>query len=49
MDAPLVRIAVALFLALAVPASAGERLSGRAHVTDGDTIRHYGANSPRQI
>jgi endonuclease YncB( thermonuclease family) len=38
MDAPLVRIAIALLLALAAPASAGERLTGRARVTDGDTI-----------
>jgi endonuclease YncB( thermonuclease family) len=34
-----VRIAIALLLALTVPATAGERLVGRAHVTDGDTLR----------
>jgi endonuclease YncB( thermonuclease family) len=28
----------ALFLALSVPAVAGERLAGRAHVLEGDTI-----------
>jgi endonuclease YncB( thermonuclease family) len=33
----MIRIA-ALLLALAIPAEAGERLAGRAHVTDGDTI-----------
>ena len=31
-------LVVALFLALSLPAMAGERLAGRAHVLDGDTI-----------
>ena len=31
-------LALLLALSLAAPAAAGERLTGRAHVTDGDTI-----------
>jgi micrococcal nuclease len=34
----MIRIAAVLLLALSLPASAGERLAGRARVTDGDTI-----------
>ena len=33
------RLVAALLLALSLPASAGERLVGRARVTDGDTLR----------
>ena len=33
------RLVAALVLTLSVPASAGERLVGRARVTDGDTLK----------
>ena len=32
------RLVVGLLLAVSLPAAAGERLAGRAHVTDGDTL-----------
>ena len=34
----MIRTAAALLLVLAMPAAGGERLAGRAHVLDGDTI-----------
>ena len=34
----MIRFALVAFLALSLPAMAGERLAGRAHVLDGDTI-----------
>ena len=34
----MLRLVAALLLALSLPAMAGERLAGRAHVLDGDTI-----------
>jgi endonuclease YncB( thermonuclease family) len=33
------RVACVALILLVMPAAAGERLAGRAHVTDGDTIR----------
>ena len=35
----MLRLVAALLLALSPPASAGERLAGRARVTDGDTLK----------